>query len=549
MPHFDEKLRAAITSQQSGRLDEAAIAYRRLLDEQPDDARLLFYAGSLELQRGNASAALPLLEQLCRQAPSRIEGVHALSHAYRIVQRPADAISLWERFTRQCRADPRGHHELAVCRLAAGDDDGAREALANFLQRAGDTGAAQLSAAMAWHGAGRLAEAQAHYEHALALDPSLHLSRQNLAAVWQTRGELDRAEALYRAVLDAEPDNADVHRNLGTLCKDRGELREALSHYRSATLIERGPTDLDPAELLRRDPAARRTSLHNLRLESEQLEHLLALGRIEPSYGAELDAYREIIEALSGPGFPGHRRELTDAQFRRIGRTMHRWIHTGPTAAVESGALNPEVDFAEVERRYRESQGVAVVDGFLSPEALLALRAYCLETTFWFDYRKAGGYSGAYMEQGFGSELLLQLAAELRAALPGLLGPHRLGQMWAYIYDSAMSGITPHADQAALNLNFWLTPDSANLDLRTGGLVIYTREAPADWDFAAYNSRPWDIEVFVRGSGSVVVPHRCNRLVMFNSNLIHKTDSFRFRPGLENRRINVTMLFGERGGG
>lgn len=547
MPQSHEKLREAIALQQSGRLDDAANAYRRLQEEHPDEAHVLFYAGSLELQRGNAGAALPLLESFVRRQPVRIEGINALSHAYRVLQRPADAVALWESYALECPADARGHYELAVCRLAAGNDEGAREALTAFLAGTGDTGAIHLSAALAWHGAGRLEQARQHYERALALDPLLQLARQNLAAIWQTEGELDRAEVLYRAVLHAEPANADVHRNLGTLCKDRGELRQALVHYRDATLLERGPTRRDPVELLRADPAARRTSLHNLRLEAEQLEHLITLGRVGPGYRAQLAAYGHIIEELSGPGFAGHRRELSDAQFRRIGHTMHRWIHTGPTAAIETGALNPAVDFGGVERSYRQSDGgIAVVDEFLSREALRSLRAYCLETTFWFDYTKAGGYSGAYMEHGFGSELLLQIIAELRNAMPGLLGPHPLKQMWAYIYEAGLTGITAHADQAALNLNFWLTPDAANLDPDSGGLIIFTREAPAESDFAAYNSRPREIEAFVSDSPFVVVPHRCNRLVLFNSNLIHKTDDFRFRPGLTNRRINITMLFGER---
>ncbi|MGH8496386.1 MAG: tetratricopeptide repeat protein [Gammaproteobacteria bacterium] len=553
MAHSHEMLREAISLQQAGRLEEAAGAYRRLREAHPEEPHVLFYAGSLELQRGNAADALPLLESFVRKQPDRVEGVNALSHVYRMLQRPADAAALWEGYAQRCPADARGQYELAVCRLAIDDDDGARSALAAFLEGAGDTAEAHLSAALAWHGAARLGPAKEHYERVLALDPSLQLARQNLAAVWQTEGDLDRAQSLYRAVLDAEPANADVHRNLGTLYKSRGDLRQALIYYRDATLLERGPTQLDPAELLRRNPEARRTSLHSLRLEAEQLEHLLALGRIESAYRAQLAAYREIIDELTGPAFTGHRRELSDTQFRRIGHTMHRLFHTGPAAAIDGGALNPQLDFADIERSYRRSKdtgegGIVVIDGFLTGEALRALRAWCLETTFWFDYTKAGGYSGAYMEQGFGNELLLQLATELRDALPNLLGPHALGQMWAYIYDSAMSGITPHADQAALNLNFWLTSDTANLDPDSGGLVIYTREAPAEWDFAAYNSRPREIEAFAQDSPFVVVPHRCNRLVLFNSNLIHKTDSFRFRAGLQNRRINVTMLFGDRQG-
>ena len=42
------------------------------------------------------------------------------------------------------------------------------------------------------------------------------------------------------------------------------------------------------------------------------------------------------------------------------------------------------------------------------------------------------------------------------------------------------------------------------------------------------------------------MPHRQNRVVIFNSDLFHRTDDIRFRDGFENRRINVTMLYGTR---
>jgi hypothetical protein len=35
-------------------------------------------------------------------------------------------------------------------------------------------------------------------------------------------------------------------------------------------------------------------------------------------------------------------------------------------------------------------------------------------------------------------------------------------------------------------------------------------------------------------------------VVIFNSDLFHRTDDIRFRAGFENRRINVTMLYGTR---
>jgi hypothetical protein len=55
---------------------------------------------------------------------------------------------------------------------------------------------------------------------------------------------------------------------------------------------------------------------------------------------------------------------------------------------------------------------------------------------------------------------------------------------------------------------------------------------------------------FIEASGAKAhrIPHRQNRAVIFNSDLIHATDAIRFKPGYENRRINITFLYGERAG-
>ena len=119
--------------------------------------------------------------------------------------------------------------------------------------------------------------------------------------------------------------------------------------------------------------------------------------------------------------------------------------------------------------------------------------------------------------------------------------------MWAYKYDSQLSGIELHADAAAVNVNFWITPSEANLSPESGGLEVYTREAPLEWDFEKYNRDQDALRDFVADGDSKVIPHRENRAVVFNSNLVHRTDSLEFKEGYENRRINITMLFGYRG--
>ena len=88
----------------------------------------------------------------------------------------------------------------------------------------------------------------------------------------------------------------------------------------------------------------------------------------------------------------------------------------------------------------------------------------------------------------------------------------------------------------------------ANLDPNSGGMVVYNTEAPKDWSFTMYNTNLSRIqeELSKSNGGREVIPYRENRMVIFNSNLFHETDKYYFKEGYENRRINVTMLFGRR---
>lgn len=219
-------------------------------------------------------------------------------------------------------------------------------------------------------------------------------------------------------------------------------------------------------------------------------------------------------------------------------------------------AVNPELETERIESDYRSRPpGLTWVDSFLTQDALVSLRRFCLESTIWYDFEHRNGYVGAYLQDGFDCPLLLQIADELPRALPEIFGDHALMQLWAYKYDSRLEGIDMHADFAAVNVNFWITPEEANRDPESGGMVIWDREAPPDWGVDEYNT--YDpvqqrriLEYLEReGAGRLVVPYRENRCVIFDSDLFHKTDDIRFGERYEDRRINVTMLYGTRGGG
>jgi hypothetical protein len=303
-------------------------------------------------------------------------------------------------------------------------------------------------------------------------------------------------------------------------------------------------------------PAPTPVNSIKLRHDIEQLEHLQAQGALGAEFDAILAGYRDVrsrFEARLGPTANGH----LDAQdLRAIGEAYGRIVHFEPPAAVPGSALGTGWDPASIEAQFAVEPGIAWIDGFLDPKALERLRRFCLEATIWNDISHnfqtdpvPRGYLGAYAADGLLAPLLFQIADELGRALPHIIGSHPLHQMWAYKYEETLEGIAIHGDGAAVNVNFWLTPDAANLDPETGGLTVYPAKAPKQMDFVAINQDPAAIHRFLAGTGvqPVNIPYRQNRCVIFNSDLFHATQSLRFKPGYENRRVNMTMLFGRRG--
>ncbi|MGB5250862.1 MAG: tetratricopeptide repeat protein [Gammaproteobacteria bacterium] len=544
---IEHTLQAAMSLFQAGSHQAALDQLRDLHRQQPDDLQLRLVLGALEVQTGNFRQGRPHLEAAMVAQPGNLQAATLLGSAYRGLGETAPWVALWQNYRRAQPDDPSGRLALAEALLQSGEHAQANSEIQALCRSITPDHELLLAIGTLYHTANRPADAVAYYRRALALQPGDDSANQNLAAALQESGAGEEAEQIYLDMLKRQPDRADVLRNLGTIYKDRDDLPGALECYHQAMMIRRRRLDPQAVALAARDPGKRHTTLHSLRLELEQLEHLASIGVAVEASERLRDGYRQVIDELASRNLEGQRVVLDPQQFMLIGEVMQKLVHLEPTPALDGGALNRGLDFDRIQADYRDSgPGVVVVDDLLRPEALAALRRYLHRSTVWFGYGKARGYCGSYMEDGFGNELLLQVAAEMRRRMPQIVGPHFLNQMWAYIYDQSMTGITAHADPAAVNLNFWLSPDDANLDPESGGLIVSLWEAPREWNFHDYNNRPEVLDPYVTGDHRVVVPHRCNRLVMFNSNLVHKTDDFRFKPGFENRRINVTMLFGRR---
>jgi len=338
---------------------------------------------------------------------------------------------------------------------------------------------------------------------------------------------------------------------------DLDELCWALRDYFSRTSRQLGPVDgLLPLReaLVAKGAGNTYASAYKLDHDIEQLEYVAKRNATVKAWLDEHDVlgrFRRVrarippLEALERTrGLWGFRPDDVED----IGAYYNRAIHVPDPEPL--GQYLQVMSFEGADANFAKGKPV-VIDDALTPAALDQIRSLLLESTVFYETKmpeQFGGYVGAIVEDGLHARALLELASALQRAMPETFRDRPLAYLWCYKYDSDYGGIKVHADEAAVNVNVWLTPDDANLDPAGGGLVIYTAKPGAAASAEEYNSRG---DEFARelleatDYANVTVPYKQNRIVIFDSALYHKTDDFTFKPGYENRRINLTFLFGK----
>ncbi len=395
--------------------------------------------------------------------------------------------------------------------------------------------------------AGRHDEAVAAYEQALAARPAWDAAHFNLGCALEALGRRESAQRAYEAAISANPALGEAYCNLGNVLIDQGDAAGAFAAWEAGAEHLRGPG----AEMSHRPDMFRHTNASKLRHDIEQYRYLMARGLLDEKFDQVVADYEAALAVLPTPP-PGQPTIEIPAKDRtKLAPYHNRLIHRGSAPTIPSGAVAARADRAEIEADYAaHAPGITAIDDLLTTAALDSLRSYCLESTIWFQAGYANGYIGALVEEGLSCPLLLQIAEELRAALPGIFKDYPLTKAWAFKHDSRMTGLNLHADSAAINCNFWLTPDDALLDPESSGLILWDKEAPPDWSFDDFNANEPAMRTFLAESGAKPVEFNYgqNRAVVFNSDLFHETGALQFKDGYENRRINVTLLYGRRQG-
>ena len=490
-------LQEAVQLHRAGRLQDAERLYRLVLAADPHQPDVHHNLGAVLARHGRLAEALPHLKTAVEGRPGQSKYWSACIQVMQALGAREDLVELYRKLTTLQPGSAPAHYNLANTLKDLGRLDEAAESYRAALKLTPGLAPAHNNLGNVYKLQGKLRDADASYRAAIAADPNFADAYLNLGNVMEQHGALDEAEACYRRVLTLVPDHIEVNRYLGAVLMERGRTADGLDAFMRYAQCKYGPGV---------SPAPTSASPHKDKHDAEQRAWL----------GGGMAA----VETFRLQG--GER--------------------------VACGAVNRDNDVAGICTAWRHNNPqIVVIDNLLTQEALTALRRMCHGSTFWRN-SFPNGYLGAVPQDGFAAPLLAQIGEELAALYSGIFDGHPLLQLWAFKYDSGLTGINLHADFAAVNVNFWITPDSANLDPEHGGLVVWDKAAPLDWDFAKYNNDEAAMRNFLQDAGAqaITVPYRANRAVIFDSDLFHETDQIQFREGYENRRINVTFLYGWR---
>lgn len=213
---------------------------------------------------------------------------------------------------------------------------------------------------------------------------------------------------------------------------------------------------------------------------------------------------------------------------------------------VEEPVLNPDLDWSSIYTTYLRDN-LVVVDNYLSDTCAARLRDFVLfcnkKEDFYLDYAAINFYKDLPGRIWF--NLLTEVVEQTKHKFE-LLRDLNFIRGWAFIYDNSSQGVNIHADDASINLNYWVTPnDSLYLKDGYNGLDLWKVGPPKEWSYSSYNRSPDLCKKYLQEQGEepISITYNFNRLAIFNSMFFHKTQPVRAKPGYENRRINYTFLY------
>lgn len=201
-------------------------------------------------------------------------------------------------------------------------------------------------------------------------------------------------------------------------------------------------------------------------------------------------------------------------------------------------------DWKVVEHEYIRSTpyNYAILDDFFTQGSFASIREQLLSSWGW--QYKNWQANELYVRDPEIPEIQA-VASELKQKLPTVLDGLEFVRCWSFMHQRNV-GLKVHADNGAVTVDVWMTPNEYNLLPDAGGIVFFDVKRSPDMLIHEFNTVEWAAEYFKEHTMGAAesVAYRCNRAIVFDASTFHESDKVEFRnEGAHTYRINLSLLF------
>ena len=308
-------LQQGLDHHRAGRLQQAEVIYRQILQQKPDEPEALNLLGVIALQVGRPEAALPLLARSAQVAPG-YGTFNNMGEALRYLGRLDEAIAAYRQ---SLQLNPNNVDAVANMGLALyqqGKSADSIDAFERALRMAGNAPRADWldHLGCSYMQQGDAYRAATQHRKAIALAPQYAPAHANLAlALSKIPNSMDEAMAEAKRAVELAPSSAEAHAAMGHVLERSDKVLDAAESFRRAIALEPNNVEhygqcafaLERADKPDQAIALLEEAAAKLKPDARVHSALSGLHRMKRTYAAALKSADEAIRLSSNHG-EGH---------------------------------------------------------------------------------------------------------------------------------------------------------------------------------------------------------------------------------------------------
>jgi len=272
---------------ESGQLEQAAAAYRRSIEFEPERSEAHNNLGNTLLRMGNVQEAIGSFDRALLLQPNNPQALYNRGIALHNLGRFEEAIESYRRAVTLDPAFSAAWNNLGTSLQRLGKLPEALGCLQRAIALTPDSPAAHNNLGSVLQSLNRFAEACDCFQRAIVLKPDSAEAHNNLGNALRKLGRADEAMACYRNALRLRTDSPDIYSNLGNILKEFGRLDHALACYQRALQLAPQSADVH-------------NNLANTFKEAGQLDEAIAC------YRKAMSVRPDLVVAHSGLAYTMH---------------------------------------------------------------------------------------------------------------------------------------------------------------------------------------------------------------------------------------------------